>query len=136
MGEIEHALHAKAITLHSRIKGGGDLRRRGQRVSQVFRHHAWPYDSWPIAAAPCQDSLRCREQTDDQEGNLEHDRRRLPQLRSEGDRHLLRQDHGARFREAFKAGISFGKDDMVVPETKPRIIAETGALAKEIRAAV
>ena len=35
------------------------------------------------------------------------------------------------FHEAFKAGISFGKDDMVVPETKPRIIAETGALAKE-----
>ena len=35
------------------------------------------------------------------------------------------------FREAFKAGISFGKDDMVVPETKPRIIAETSALAKE-----
>ncbi len=23
------------------------------------------------------------------------------------------------FREAFRAGISFGKDDMVVPETKP-----------------
>src|SRR6202521_3650032 len=36
-----------------------------------------------------------------------------------------------RFREAFKAGISFGKDDMVVPESKPRFIAETSALAKE-----
>jgi DNA-directed RNA polymerase subunit beta' len=24
------------------------------------------------------------------------------------------------FREAFKAGISFGKDDMVVPDTKPK----------------
>ena len=35
------------------------------------------------------------------------------------------------FREAFKAGISFGKDDMVVPDTKPRCIAETSALAKE-----
>src|SRR5260221_3476604 len=35
------------------------------------------------------------------------------------------------FREAFKAGISFGKDDMVVPETKPKIIADTTALAKE-----
>ena len=35
------------------------------------------------------------------------------------------------FREAFKAGISFGKDDMVVPETKPQLIAETAALAKE-----
>jgi len=39
--------------------------------------------------------------------NFEHDRHRLPQLRSEGDGHLLRPDHGARFREAFKAGISF-----------------------------
>ena len=35
------------------------------------------------------------------------------------------------FREAFKAGISFGKDDMVVPKSKPRFIAETSALAKE-----
>ena len=35
------------------------------------------------------------------------------------------------FREAFKAGISFGKDDMVIPETKERIIAETRAATKE-----
>ena len=35
------------------------------------------------------------------------------------------------FREAFKAGISFGKDDMVVPDTKPQRIADTAALAKE-----
>ena len=35
------------------------------------------------------------------------------------------------FREAFKAGISFGKDDMVVPETKERIVSETRTAAKE-----
>ena len=35
------------------------------------------------------------------------------------------------FREAFKAGISFGKDDMVVPDSKPKFISETSALAKE-----
>ena len=35
------------------------------------------------------------------------------------------------FREAFRAGISFGKDDMVVPETKQRIVGETRALATE-----
>src|SRR5512136_3338334 len=35
------------------------------------------------------------------------------------------------FSEAFKAGISFGKDDMVVPETKERIVSETRAAAKE-----
>ena len=35
------------------------------------------------------------------------------------------------FREAFKAGISFGKDDMVVPETKTRIVDDTRGLVKE-----
>ena len=35
------------------------------------------------------------------------------------------------FREAFKAGISFGKDDMVVPETKEAIVGTTQSLAKE-----
>ena len=29
------------------------------------------------------------------------------------------------FREAFKAGISFGKDDMVIPETKWSIVNDT-----------
>jgi DNA-directed RNA polymerase subunit beta' len=35
------------------------------------------------------------------------------------------------FREAFKAGISFGKDDMVVPETKWPIVNETRGLVKD-----
>ncbi|HAM47084.1 MAG TPA: DNA-directed RNA polymerase subunit beta' [Alphaproteobacteria bacterium] len=35
------------------------------------------------------------------------------------------------FRNAFRAGISFGKDDMVVPEAKVRMVEETRTLAKE-----
>ena len=35
------------------------------------------------------------------------------------------------FREAFKAGISFGKDDMVVPDNKWTIVDETRALVKD-----
>ena len=35
------------------------------------------------------------------------------------------------FTKAFKAGISFGKDDMVIPENKWPIVEETRALAKE-----
>ncbi|MBN9454961.1 MAG: DNA-directed RNA polymerase subunit beta', partial [Bosea sp.] len=35
------------------------------------------------------------------------------------------------FRHAFKAGISFGKDDMVVPENKWQIVDTTRALAKD-----
>ena len=35
------------------------------------------------------------------------------------------------FRHAFKAGISFGKDDMVIPDTKTRIVAETTEMVRE-----
>jgi DNA-directed RNA polymerase subunit beta' len=35
------------------------------------------------------------------------------------------------FHHAFKAGISFGKDDMVVPKSKWRIVDQTRELAKE-----
>ena len=35
------------------------------------------------------------------------------------------------FKNAFKAGISFGKDDMIIPEEKEKMIEETHALATE-----
>jgi DNA-directed RNA polymerase subunit beta' len=38
---------------------------------------------------------------------------------------------GLGFREAFRAGISFGKDDMVVPEEKWQIVNETRELVKD-----
>src|ERR687897_3060786 len=38
---------------------------------------------------------------------------------------------GLGFHNAFKAGISFGKDDMVIPENKWEIVEETRALAKD-----
>ena len=38
---------------------------------------------------------------------------------------------GLGFREAFKAGISFGKDDMVIPESKWKIVGEVQDQVKE-----
>ena len=38
---------------------------------------------------------------------------------------------GLGFRHAFKAGISFGKDDMVIPATKIPLVDETKALVKD-----
>ena len=35
------------------------------------------------------------------------------------------------FTHAFKAGISFGKDDMVIPDTKPKMVEDTSQLAKD-----
>ncbi|MGD9805561.1 MAG: DNA-directed RNA polymerase subunit beta' [Hyphomicrobiaceae bacterium] len=38
---------------------------------------------------------------------------------------------GLGFHHAFKAGISFGKDDMLIPDTKDKIVAETTELVRE-----
>ncbi|MGE4246503.1 MAG: DNA-directed RNA polymerase subunit beta', partial [Parvibaculaceae bacterium] len=38
---------------------------------------------------------------------------------------------GLGFYNAFKAGISFGKDDMLIPSTKEKLVNETHALVKE-----
>jgi len=38
---------------------------------------------------------------------------------------------GLGFKEAAKAGISFGKDDIIIPKRKEAIVAETRALAEE-----
>ncbi|WP_066800657.1 DNA-directed RNA polymerase subunit beta' [Sphingomonas soli] len=35
------------------------------------------------------------------------------------------------FRHAFRAGISFGKDDMIIPESKEALVDETRALVKD-----
>ena len=105
MGEIEHALAAKAITLHTKIKGRAwTYNEKGERVAKNLRHDARPPVPRPAPAGARQDPLRRRQQADDEEGNLEHDRHRLPQLRSEGDGHLLRPHHGARLPRGVQGG--------------------------------
>ena len=36
------------------------------------------------------------------------------------------------FRHAFKAGISFGKDDMIIPDEKDELVEETKRARKPI----
>ncbi|MGH6864582.1 MAG: DNA-directed RNA polymerase subunit beta', partial [Methylocella sp.] len=132
MGEIEHALHAKVITLHTRIKGrAATFDGEGQRVSRIFEttpgrmilgqllpHHVKiPFD--------VVNKLMTKKEISNMIDIV---------YRNCGQKETVifcDKIMALGFREAFKAGISFGKDDMVVPETKPRIIAETGAYAKE-----
>src|SRR3546814_13058652 len=35
------------------------------------------------------------------------------------------------FRHAFRAGISFGKDDMIIPDAKEKLVEETRVLVKD-----
>jgi DNA-directed RNA polymerase subunit beta' len=132
MGEIEHALHAKVISLHTRIKGrawtyGND----GERTAKIFdttpgrmmlgqllpRNNKIPFD--------VVNKLMTKKEISNMIDIV---------YRNCGQKETVifcDRIMALGFREAFKAGISFGKDDMVVPESKPRIIADTSALAKE-----
>ena len=132
MGEIEHALHAKAVTLHSRIKGRAwTFDDKGRRVAKIF-------DTTPgrmILGQLLPDHIKIPFDV----VNKLMTKKEISNMidivyRNCGQKETVifcDRIMALGFHEAFKAGISFGKDDMVVPETKPRIIAETGALAKE-----
>ncbi|WP_374304931.1 DNA-directed RNA polymerase subunit beta' [Methylocella sp.] len=132
IGEIEHALFAKAITLHTKIKGRAwSYDGEGNRVSKIYdttpgrlilgqllpRHPKIPFD--------VVNKLMTKKEISNMIDVV---------YRNCGQKETVifcDRIMALGFREAFKAGISFGKDDMVVPETKPRIIADTSALAKE-----
>src|SRR6202047_5035229 len=132
MGEIEHALHAKAITLHTKIKGrAGTFDGEGQRVSKIF-------ETTPGRMILGQLLPHHVKITFDVVNKLMTKKEISNMIdivyRNCGQKETVifcDKIMALGFREAFKAGISFGKDDMVVPDSKPRIIAETGALAKE-----
>ncbi len=131
-GEIEHALAAKAITLHAKIKGRAwTYDENGERVSKIFdttpgwlilgqvlpKHVKIPFD---VA-----NRLMTKKEISSMIDTV---------YRNCGQKETVifcDRIMSIGFREAFKAGISFGKDDMVVPETKEKIVAETRAAAKE-----
>jgi DNA-directed RNA polymerase subunit beta' len=132
MAEIEHALAAKAVTLHARVKGRGwAWNEAGERVSKIFdttpgrlilgqllpKH---PKISFDVA-----NKLMTKKEIS---GMIDTVYRNCGQKET-----VIFCDKimALGFREACKAGISFGKDDMVVPEAKKRIVEETRNLAKE-----
>ena len=132
IGEIEHALAAKSITLHTKIKGRAwTYDAEGKRVAKIFdttpgrlilgrllpEHVKIPFD---VA-----NKLMTKKEISNMIDTV---------YRNCGQKETVifcDRIMSIGFREAFKAGISFGKDDMVVPESKPRFISETSALAKE-----
>ena len=131
MGEIEHAIAAKAVTLHTKIKGRAWTYENGKRVSKIFdttpgrmilgqllpEHAKIPFD---VA-----NKLMTKKEISNMIDTV---------YRNCGQKETVifcDRIMALGFREAFRAGISFGKDDMVVPETKERIVGETRTLATE-----
>ncbi|MBH98427.1 MAG: DNA-directed RNA polymerase subunit beta', partial [Rhodospirillaceae bacterium] len=130
--EIEHALSAGVVSLHARIKSRyTTVDEEGKQITSIIettpgrmlisaifpRHHKLPF------------SLINRLLT----------KKEVSQAIDEVYRHTGQKDTvlfadrlmALGFANAAKAGISFGKDDMVVPGAKERLVDETRELVKE-----
>jgi DNA-directed RNA polymerase beta' subunit len=140
MAEIEHALRAKAVTLHAKIKCALSRRRR-RRQAVVDR------STTPRRAACCSAQLlpqACRRSPSSVVNQLltkknisERHRHRLSPLRPEGDGDLLRPHHGAGLPQRLHAPASPSARTTWSSRTRSRtLVGETTGARQGIRAAV
>ncbi|MBN8957846.1 MAG: DNA-directed RNA polymerase subunit beta' [Rhizobiales bacterium] len=132
MAEIEHALHQRTITLHSKIKYRWiGIDEKGNTFRKI-------YDTTPGRVLLGQVLPRNAKIPFDIVNKL-MTKREISNMIDTVYRHCGQKETvifcdrvmALGFYHAFKAGISFGKDDMVVPASKWKIVEETRALAKE-----
>jgi DNA-directed RNA polymerase subunit beta' len=132
IAEIEHALEQKVITLHSKIKyRWNGIGEKGKPV------RAW-YDTTPGRVMLGQVLPQNPKLSFDVVNRL-MTKREISAMIDTVYRHCGQKETvifcdrimALGFHHAFKAGISFGKNDMVVPTSKWKIVDETRSLAKE-----
>jgi DNA-directed RNA polymerase subunit beta' len=132
IGEIEHALAAGAISLHTKIKG------RFHTVDADGKHIIQRVETTPGRMMVAELLPRNPNVPFDLVNRL-LTKKEISQVIDVVYRHcgqketVLFCDHimALGFQHAFKAGISFGKDDMVVPKAKERMVDESRMLVKE-----
>ncbi len=99
IGEIEHALFAKAITLHTKIKARWEIDRRRRQSDQAGGgRDAGPHDDRADPAEASGRAVRPDQPAAHQEERLRRDRRGVSPLRPEGMRDLRRPADGAWLR--------------------------------------
>jgi len=132
LGEIEHALASKSVTLHSPIKA------RRISVDAEGKEFVERVDTTP-GRMMLGDLLPRHPQVPFSLINRLLTKRDISTVIDVVYRHAGQKETvlfcdrimALGFRHAFKAGISFGKDDMVVPKAKTKMVDDTRALAKE-----
>ncbi|MDX6807660.1 DNA-directed RNA polymerase subunit beta' [Terrihabitans rhizophilus] len=132
MGEVEHALFHKKVTLHSKIKGRyAGVDENGETVTKV-------YETTPGRMMLGQLLPKNAKVPFDVVNKL-MTKKEISNMIDTVYRHCGQKETvifcdramALGFHNAFKAGISFGKDDMVIPDTKAKIVETTRTLAKE-----
>jgi DNA-directed RNA polymerase subunit beta' len=132
MGELHHAIENKVVTLHTRIKGRfKTVDAEGNPVSQI--HVTTPGRMIIGELLPKNPNVPF------DIGNTEMTKKNISRMIDTVYRHTGQKETvifcdrimQLGFSHACRAGISFGKDDMVIPDTKAKLVAETQALTKE-----
>ena len=132
MGELQHALDSKVVTLHTKIKGRvKSLDADGNVVSKI-------YDTTP-GRLIIGETLPKNPNIKFDIVNQEMTKKNISKMIDHVYRHCGQKETvmfcdrimSLGFANACRAGISFGKDDMVIPESKAKLVQETEALAKE-----
>ena len=132
IGELEHALSAGAVSLHAKIKGRFvTVDEKGKKVSKI-------YDTSPGRLLLGEILPRDHRISFDLINRL-MTKKEISHMIDTVYRHCGQKETvifcdrimALGFYHAFKAGISFGKDDMVVPTKKWDLVEETRTLAKE-----
>ncbi|MDO9460680.1 MAG: DNA-directed RNA polymerase subunit beta', partial [Alphaproteobacteria bacterium] len=132
LGEIEHALASGAVTLHTTIKA------RRISADAEGNEFAERVDTTP-GRMMLGDLLPRHPQVPFSLVNRLLTKRDISTVIDVVYRHTGQKETvlfcdrimALGFRHAFKAGISFGKDDMVVPKAKTKMVDDTRELAKE-----
>jgi DNA-directed RNA polymerase subunit beta' len=132
IAEIEHALEQKVVTLHSKIK----LRWMG--VDEKGKPVRASFSTTP-GRALLGEVLPRHPKISFEVVNKLMTKREISNMIDTVYRHCGQKETvifcdrimALGFHHAFKAGISFGKDDMVVPSSKWNIVDDTRSLVKE-----
>jgi len=132
MGELHHALENKVVTLHTKIKGrfktmGAD----GKLESRI-------YDTTP-GRMIIGELLPKNVNVPFEIANQEMTKKNISKMIDTVYRHCGQKETvifcdrimALGFAHACRAGISFGKDDMLIPDTKAKLVEDTEAQAKE-----
>ncbi len=132
MAELEHALAAGVVTLHTKIKGRvKEVGPEGKMISRIVETTPGRMKIGELLPkAPNISYDLC---------NKLMTKRDISKMIDAVYRHCGQKESvifcdkimGIGFYNAYKAGISFGKDDMVIPETKVKLVNQTRELAKE-----
>src|SRR5947207_5397723 len=132
MAELEHALHSKVIHLHTKIKyrwdGIDETGKHAKRWIETTAGRVMLGNLLPSSPKISYDIINKLMTKREISGVIDQVYRHCGQKET-----VIFCDRimALGFYNAFKAGISFGKDDMVVPHSKWKIVDTTRTLAKD-----